>query len=381
MSNISYCLTILLLLPGIAARSMAQEDAQGDSLRGMANICHDAPTDTVGLSERKESVFKQVLRFIDKTLAPPRDTNYIEVQKYNWCAEVQVSTLLENYEIDASDGMTLKVSPEARTRVGPLFGWRWMFLGYNFDLRSVFITSKETDLGGSIYTPVFGVDLFYRRVGGLYNIREFKADGIDFSDYMEGVPFDGITTSTKRINAYYVCNYKRYSHQAAFSQTNRQIRSAGSAIFGFSYAHNKHKIDYSKLSDVVAEYTGISYQPEKLTETISTNEYCLTGGYAYNWVFAKNWLLAGEASISLGYLSHHADVAKDSESDDILKQIDSFYRRNIALNGTGRFAVLWNNGPLFTGSRFLIYQFQHGNGNIMTRNTLAYLYVYAGVNF
>ena len=64
-----------------------------------------------------------------------------------------------------------------RTRVGPFFGWRFAFLGYNIDLQSVFMNSDDTDLSASIYSAAFGLDLFYRRVGGNYNVRNLIIDG------------------------------------------------------------------------------------------------------------------------------------------------------------------------------------------------------------
>lgn len=332
-----------------------------------------------GIAYKKKNWFVKAYDFCDRILSPERDSNYIDIQNYNWCAEVQLTSRFEQYEVDAENEFHLKLSPHWRTRIGPFFGWRWAFLGYNFDLKSLFINSEDTDLGGSVYSAAFGLDLFYRRVGGNYNIRELAYGGNDYSDLVKGKTFKGIKIGMSRISFYYILNYKQYSHQAAFSQTHRQLRSAGSPILGFSYAHNSVSLDWEKLGSVITSSLDAD-KPPKVFQNIKNDEYSVTGGYAYNWVFAKNWLAAGEITESLGYLRHHSDV-KDERHSSILNQIDSFYRKNIAFNSNLRIALLWNNGPWFAGTQTLLFYYQYGNGSVMTHNLLGSVYFYVGWNF
>ena len=337
------------------------------------------PTDSIK-QFKKKSWFIRAYNFIDRLLSPPRDSNYIDVQNYNWCAELQVTSRFEQYEIDATS-FHLKLSPQTRTRIGPFFGWRWAFLGYNFDLKSLFINSEDTDLGGSVYSAAFGIDAFYRRVGGNYKIRKLQSEGKDYSDLVKGKTFNGIHIGMSRLSFYYILNYKQYSHQAAFSQTNRQLRSAGSPIIGASYAHNRVTLDWEKLSATIGSAIQ-GYVPPKVFQTIKNDEFSVTGGYAYNWVFAKNWLAAGEMTGSLGYLVHHSDVEGDSSgSSSVFKQIDTFYRKNIAFNSNIRMSLLYNNGPWFAGTQTILFYYQYGNGAVMTRNLLGSVYVYVGCNF
>lgn len=361
--------------------------ADGSMERADTLVADSAVTDSMATEARpdtavvrkKDSWLVRAYRFCDRVLSPERDSNYIDVQNYNWCAELQLTSRFEVYEIDAENSFHLKLSPHWRTRIGPFFGWRWAFLGYNFDLKSIFINSEDTDLGGSVYSAAFGLDLFYRRVGGNYNIREFSYGGNDYSDILRDKTVNGIRIGMTRVSFYYILNYKRYSHQAAFSQTNRQLRSAGSPILGFSYAHNSVALDWEKLNASVVSGANIATLPN-MFQTIKNDEYSLTGGYAYNWVFAKNWLAAGEITGSLGYLIHHSDV-KDEQHSSLLDQIDSFYRKNIAFNSSLRLALLWNNGPWFAGTQSILFSYQYGNGSVMTRNLMGSVYLYVGCNF
>lgn len=364
-------------LIGIISSVALTVSAQNDTVS--VTLLDSLSYDTV--PKKRANWLVRAYRFCDRVLSPQRDSNYIDVQNYNWCAELQLTNRIETYEIDAGDEMDIRLSPEPRTRIGPFFGWRWAFLGYNFDLKSLFINGDDTDLGGSVYSAAFGLDLFYRRVGGNYKIQKFRALGTDYSDLLEGRQIDGINIGMTRVSFYYILNYKRYSHQAAFSQTNRQLRSAGSPIIGASYAHNRFIVDNEKIAADMRPFITAGTLPQT-AQSIKNDEFSLTGGYAYNWVFAKNWLAAGELTGSFGYLLHHSDTEEPKESGgSVLNQIDYFYRKNIAFNGNMRLAVLYNNGPWFAGTQGIFFYYQYGNGSVMTRNFLGSLYVYVGCNF
>lgn len=375
---ISYIYIVSALTASAQADSVSADCISSDSLI----VC-----DTVAsamMPKKKPNWFKRAYNFAEKIFSPERDTLYVDTQdQYNWCAEVQLTSRFEMFQLDAGDDFTIKVSPKIRTRVGPFFGWRFAFLGYNIDLKSVFMNSDDTDLSASIYSAAFGLDLFYRRVGGNYNVRNLIIDGVDYSKLLEGKPFDGIKVGMTRISFYYVTNYKHFSHQAAYSQANRQLRSAGSPIFGLSYAHNRMSMNWEKLAELV-NTDNSEYTSNTLYGTQKNDEFSLTGGYGYNWVFAKNWLAGAELTGSIGYLLQHtnADIKRsEKESYSFLNTLESFTRKNIAFNGTMRVAVLYNNGPWFVGTQGYLFYYQYGNGVAMTRNLLGSAYLYVGYNF
>ena len=333
---------------------------------------------------KKQSWLKRAYYFADRILSPPRDPNYIDVQTYNWQAMVQVTTRFEVFNISAGDELQLSAMPEWRTRIGPFFGWRFLFLGYNIDIKSLFMSGDDMDLGGSVYSSAFGLDLFYRRVGGLYKVRKLKYKGFDMTDNLRGVGFDGVNVGMTRVSFYYVCNYRHYSHQAAFSQTNRQLKSAGSLLLGAQYAHNRVTFDWEKLSHLVNTRYGDNTMAPPSYSNMKNNEYSLTCGYGYNWVFSKNWLAAGELTGAFGYLVQKEKteyVNSNSRPGDFFTTIEDFGRKNIAFNGNLRFSVIWNNGPWFAGTQSIMFYYQYGNGRMMSRNLLGCFYVYVGCNF
>ena len=327
------------------------------------------------------SFFTRAYYFLDRIFSPPRDTTYIEIQDhYNWCAEVQLTNRFEMYEIDNDENFLLRVAPKVRTRIGPFFGWRFAFFGYNIDIKSIF-NNDDIDLSGSIYSSAFGLDLFYRRVGGNYNIKRLIMNNTSYSANLRNVPFDGVNVGMSRISFYYVTNYKRYSHQAAFSQTHRQIRSAGSLLLGAAYAHNRIVVDLDKLTDIINTNCGTNIEPNAITGYQKNNEITLSVGYGYNWVFARNWLAAGELSGGIGALFHKADSQKPESSSDIFKSINNFANSYLAFNANARIAILWNNGPWFSGVQGVFFYYQSGNGKVVNRNILGTTYVFLGFNF
>ena len=335
--------------------------------------------------EKKPGFFRRVYNFMNKCFSPERDLRYIDVQDYyNWCGMLQVSTRFEVCQLDAgADKFLIRVSPRPRTRVGPFFGWRFAFFGYNIDLKSIFINNDDTDLNASIYSAAFGLDLFYRRVGGNYNIYKLIVKDVDMSKYLRGEPFDGIHMGMTRVCFNYIFNYKHYSQQAAFSQTHRQLISAGSAIVGLQYAHNRSDINWQQFTDKINAISGTSFVNESLSAEQYNDEISLSGGYGYNWVFAKNWILGMEATGSVGYLIQHTDneFKPDGERSKFINDIEAVLRKNIALGGTMRFALLYNSGPIFTGLQGVAFYYQHGNGVMMSRDLIASVYALVGVNF
>ena len=345
------------------------------------------PSDTTqsppptGRGREGASFFTRAYYFLDRIFSPPRDTTYIEIQDhYNWCAEVQLTNRFEMYEIDNDENFLLRVAPKVRTRIGPFFGWRFAFFGYNIDIKSIF-NNDDIDLSGSIYSSAFGLDLFYRRVGGNYNIKRLIMNNTSYSANLRNVPFDGVNVGMSRISFYYVTNYKRYSHQAAFSQTHRQIRSAGSLLLGAAYAHNRIVVDWDKLTDIINTNCGTNIEPNAITGYQKNNEITLSVGYGYNWVFARNWLAAGELSGGIGALFHKADSQKPESSSDIFKSINNFANSYLAFNANARIAILWNNGPWFSGVQGVFFYYQSGNGKVVNRNILGTTYVFVGFNF
>ena len=73
------------------------------------------------------------------------DENYVEPQHYNWSVMAQATYTYDYYRLSAvgDNSQSVSFAPTPSFKVGPYFGWRWVFLGYTFDLRKIDIGAKS----------------------------------------------------------------------------------------------------------------------------------------------------------------------------------------------------------------------------------------------
>ena len=125
--------------------------------------------DTVG-TKNDMGLIRRTVREFDRL-----NNDYIEPQHYEFTVMGQITRTFESF-ILSSNGQQIKLAPDGLTKIGPYFGWRWFFLGYTFDIKNIGFSQsglrKEFDL--SIYSSQVGIDIFYRRTGNDYKIRDVR---------------------------------------------------------------------------------------------------------------------------------------------------------------------------------------------------------------
>ena len=91
------------------------------------------PTDSVCWMrpDKSRSLFKQSVGKMKNFLSHINeiDTSYIEPQKYNFAFMLQNTNTYEVSRLRGLSEQSITFSPDMTVRVGPYFGWRWMFLG------------------------------------------------------------------------------------------------------------------------------------------------------------------------------------------------------------------------------------------------------------
>ncbi len=334
-----------------------------------------ATADTV---PRRRGVVAALYRFV-KGFSQV-DTAYVEPQRYNLAGMAQNTNTYEVYRMRSGQGHDFVFSPKPSVKLGPYFGWRWIFLGYTFDISHLRESNHKQDLNLSLYSNQIGVDIFYRKTGDDYKIRSIDlGDGIDTS-CLKDLPFDGISASIKGFNLYYIFNHRKFSYPAAYSQSTVQRRSAGSFLAGIGYTRHSLDVDWQKLSQIVERHTGHGLfdgvDPQQhLLSRVKYSDYSISGGYAYNWVFAHNWLLDASLSLALAY--------KVTEGDS--RNSDNWFR-SISLNkfnmdGITRIGVVWNNTRWFAGANAIFHSYNYRKSQFSTNNTFGSVNIYVGLNF
>ena len=302
------------------------------------------------------------------------DENYVEPQHYNWSLMVQGSYNYDYYRL-SSNNQTISFAPPPTFKFGPYFGWRWVFLGYTVDLKNISFRKSKLELDFSVYAAQLGADVYYRRTGSGYKIRNVKlGDGID-THQLEDIPFSGLKVEVTGLNVYYIFNHKRFSYPAAFAQSTMQKISCGSWMAGLGYMRNALDFDYHELETVVQKHTQQEVQLDSglMFKNIDYYNINASVGYAYNWVFARNFLFCASLSASLAYKASRGETTDRGRS--------RFSISNFNLDGIGRFALVYNNNRWYAGTSAIVRSYNYHTSRFEANNILGSFDFYVGYNF
>ncbi len=339
------------------------------------------------MSRRKK---KRVLRqFIDYQFVEWNniDTTYIMPQLYDYAVMFQSTSTFENFSIRSlgEKEQTLRFSPKPTFRLGGYFGWRWLFLGYTFDVGGLLGNkhgnTKKLEFDLSFYTSKVGVDLYWRKTG-----NDFRCTNLDklFSKdnpRPEGLSndFSGLDIMTRGFNIYYIFNHRHFSYPAAFSQSTCQKRSCGTFKLGFSFTYHKVSLDETKFDPILTPHL----DPTLFFNNVKYNDFSINFGYAYNWVFRKNWLFCVSLSPGLAYNVTYYNIDNIESGSD--KEEDSKFRHfsfdKLNFDFITRLGLVYNNSKYFAGMSFRFHSFDYKNRKVAMNNSFAYLNFYVGLNF
>ena len=325
----------------------------------------------------KESLFDKMYEIIKDFSRV--DKHYIEPQHYNYTVMLQNTNTYESYTLRNKEGQEIVLSPEPSVKLGPYVGWRWLVLGYTIDVSHLFDGHHKQDWDVSLYSNQIGIDLFYRKTGNDYKLRRVNlGDDIDTSK-LPNMPFNGFNASIKGFNLYYILNHKRFSYPAAFNQSTCQKISCGSPLVGIGYTKHSLNIDVGKLNRILNEHTNIgreiSMDSSFTAAKVSYSDFSVSAGYAYNWVFAKNWLAAASLSLAVGHKHTTADVQGERF------RLREFSFRNFNLDGVGRFGMVWNNTRLYAGWSAILHSYHYRKSQFSTNSVFGSVNIYVGFNF
>lgn len=320
------------------------------------------------------SVVRRTVRGFDRL-----DTLFIEPQHYVFTVMLQMTHNYDLYTLRSSGGTVQSVTfaPDMNMRVGPYVGWKWFFAGYTFELGNINLARIKQQLDLSIYSSQIGVDLFYRRTGNDYKLRNANlGPGVDTSP-LDGLSFNGVKAGITGLNIYYIFNHGRFSYPAAFSQSTIQKVSCGSWMAGVGYTKNSLDVDHARLQRLVDSKLGertVPLDSGLMISNVSYNDFKLSGGYAYNWVFAKNWLFAASGQAAVAYKKSEGDAVEGKQGFD-------FDFQNVNLDLIGRFGLVYNNMKWYAGASVILNSNNYRKPRFRTNNTFGSMNLYVGYNF
>ena len=138
--------------------------------------------------------------------------------------------------------------------------WKGIYKDYEFNL--------------NYYSNRISLDFSYQR-------SESLAGDIYRDDNLQRLESGDISLKVANFAGYYTFNHRRFSFPAAFTQSYIQLRSSGSWLAGISYQGGSIKTN-SGLKE---------RNPNAPEVSINIGHIGIGGGYGYNWILGKKWLL------------------------------------------------------------------------------------------
>ena len=133
---------------------------------------------------------------------------------------------------------------------------------------------QDYELNFNYYSSRISANLSYQRAKTL-------AGDIVRGDVESQMEEGDVTMKVVNLAAYYAFNHRRFSYPAAFNQSYIQRRSAGSWLAGINYQGGSIKTN----DELTAR------KPDAPDVSINVGHIGIGGGYGYNWVLGKRWLL------------------------------------------------------------------------------------------
>ncbi len=316
------------------------------------------------------------------------DTAYVAQSEYKFQALEQARYNYETYRIKSSDGKSIGFSPRKSLKLGPYIGWSIIFVGVTVDLFHMSDASNRREWDLSLYTLPFVIDLYYRAGGSTTKIDHLNLGSGTDTSAARGLRFDGFDADIRGFDITYIFNHRKFSYPAAYNQGSPQLRSAGSFLAGIGFTRHTLSIDWDALTDAMGEAMGSAFDPSLLDslryDKITYSDLSLSGGYAYNYVFAKHWLLGASLSVGVSYKYAASDVEEegsDNSGNNLARALRNFHFSDLSFDFIGRVGIVYNNGRWFVGASAIINSFNYSTSHFNTSSNFGTVNLYGGLNF
>lgn len=261
------------------------------------------------------------------------DTAYVNGTGYKFNIKFKTDSWNEYSSFYFDNSTKMKMQTDPTTQMGFWLTYLAVSVGYDKNV-STFFTGKDIKRERFVFQfncSLLAAEFYYYTNNVVNHITEFSNKN---DKHSAKYSFDGVNNKSLGVETYYFFNHKKYSQSAAFSFSKIQKKSAGSFYSGISISMLDYNFDFNKLpeymkSQLPKDWPNFYYK-------ISNNTYAIKLGYAYNWVFARNWLIGVSVSPTIGF---RYENAKDFEDADI----------NFSLNGKSKLSLVYNNNRWFVG--------------------------------
>jgi len=198
------------------------------------------------------------------------DTMYMERPQTRWTVAGRVNMSGAKIKVDwTEDDRHFRSEMESAQKTTLCLAVSYLGISLSLALNPAKMMGKYSDyeLNFNSYGKRFGFDFIYQNAHDFTGWHE--ADGSPRID----LPADMLKVKTLNVNAYYVFNSRKFSYPAAFTQSYIQKKSAGSVLLAVSGQGQHTETNGDYVSHLKVTNIGVG------------------GGYGYNWVPGRHWLL------------------------------------------------------------------------------------------
>ena len=282
---------------------------------------------TAQTENEKSNLLAKVKAFVNKNVVHGVDTNYVKAPKQPWQVSVksraaqtdlQMLSTIDGGELFDGEGiipflqgvgdmdMDTRIRTKVSTSIGVKVGYKGLSISYSFPVggdKSQNLTLRSVGRWYSLNLRwhKFKSNTMENHFSGAAKSRSIEhydeeTGDVTYTDWGETHQWDDtfdeqlsspISIKTLIFDGFYIFNHKKFSYAAAYNQKTIQVRSAGSPLVG-----------------LMGYYADFDYADKRNAETIywmdgigRLRQYQLAigGGYAYNFVPAKGWLVSAMA--------------------------------------------------------------------------------------
>lgn len=278
-------------------------------------------------------------------LTAKKDSNYIESYFNDFI--VNLYSVEKTHSLDLSDlsnPYRLQYLPNGHFNVG--VGVNFRSFGLSLATKIPFLQNNESKYGVTkrfgiqsyIYTNKYSIDLLTSYSKGYYlknSIQHLNS----FAKVREYQRPD-IASTNIGLSVNYIFNNQKFSYKAAFSDTERQKRNAGSLIAGGSIISYRTKADSAFVPRGIDEKY---FQKSRDINKSAVLAFNVNGGYAYSLVFLRNGIVTMSYIVGTGIQDNKYDKTSQPETNNW----------RLSFNHTGRFGIGYRFKRYFARASFI----------------------------
>lgn len=207
----------------------------------------------------------------------PYDTNYVVRPEGRWTLKLTANQTGNTFHTKGHlKGISSKtnLSTKHKTTISLAASYRGLSAAFSLNPAKMKGVYKDFELNLNYFSSRISLDFSYQR-------SESLSGEINIDDRIENIQPEDVALKIVNIAGYYAFNHRKFSFPAAFNQNYIQRRSAGSWLAGISY----------QGGSIITTEDLKTRRPEAHEVSFKFGHLGIGGGYGYNLVLGKKWLL------------------------------------------------------------------------------------------